>query len=123
MFANRFGARRMAASVRSAENSVKRTSKDLETKTNPYPIVFVKWADAHCGDGGWLDLGEYEDDGECLVETVGFLVPSFEAGGKDKHVTVWQTYMDGEGINPFHIPVGMVRSITILSPGDSYQEL
>lgn len=119
MFVSRFGERRMAATVRSAEKSAKKSSNDLERTINPYPAVFIRWADAHCGDGGWLGLEDYEDDGECIVETVGFLVPSDEPGGKDKHVTVWQTYMDGEGINPFHIPVGMIRGIFVLNQMDT----
>lgn len=85
-------------------------------KVAPYPIVLVVWADAHAGEGGWLELEQYEDDGECLVPSVGFLVPPKE-GGKDNHVTLWQSINEGEGINPFHIPQGMVRSIKILCEG------
>lgn len=80
-----------------------------------YPIVIVKWADAHAGEGGWLPLETYEDDGECIVTTVGLMVPADDAGGKKDHVTVWQTITEGEGIHPFHIPAAMVRSVTVVT--------
>lgn len=88
------------------------------TKTDegrPFPLVLVTWADAHAGDGGWLELDNYEDDGEVLVETLGFLVPADSPGGKKNHVTLWQSYHGGEGIHPFHIPTGMVRNMTTLT--------
>jgi len=28
---------------------------------------------------------------------------------------VWQSYHGGEGINPFHIPVGMIRTMKTIS--------
>lgn len=80
-----------------------------------YPIALVLWADAHCGNPGWHDLEEFEDDGEIIIHTVGFLVPADEPGGKKDHVTLWQTYTDGEGIHPFHIPVAMTRKIILLN--------
>ena len=78
-------------------------------------IALVIWADAHCGDPGWLELDHVEDDGEMLVHTVGFLVPADEEGGKKDHVTLWQTINDGEGIHPFYIPAAMVRKIVLLN--------
>lgn len=81
---------------------------------NKYPVVLITWADAHCGDPGWIDLAEVEDDGECLITTVGYLIPAGE-GGKNGHVTIYQTYTEGEGIHPFHIPAGMVRETKILT--------
>jgi hypothetical protein len=83
------------------------------TQTNK-TIVLVQWADTHMSDSGWLDLDKYEDDGEMLVDTVGFLIPVGEPGSKDQHVTVWQTLCRGEGIHAIHIPVGMVRDIKVL---------
>jgi len=74
----------------------------------------VKWADAHCGAGGWIDLAEYEDDGELIVTTVGVVTPEGTPGFIAGHLTLWQTLCDGEGIHPFHIPIGMVRSIKVL---------
>lgn len=82
---------------------------------NEYPIVIVKWADAHCGDAGWQELDTYEDDGECIVTTVGYLVPADGPGGKKDHITIWQTITEGEGIHPFHIPVAMSRSVTVIT--------
>lgn len=84
------------------------------TESN-HPIVIVYWADAHAGNGGWLPMEDYEDDGECIITTVGFLVPHDEPGGKKDHITVWQTITDGEGIHPFHIPAAMVREVKVVS--------
>ena len=80
-----------------------------------YPIVIVKWADAHASDGGWLTLDDYEDDGECIVTTCGYMVPADEPGGKKDHVTLWQTITDGEGIHGFHVPIDMVRNIQVVT--------
>jgi hypothetical protein len=89
--------------------------KENQMEKNEYPVVLVCWADAHTGESGWQTLETYEDDGEVIVETVGFLVPADEPGGKKDHVTVWQSYHGGEGINPFHIPVGMIRTMKTIS--------
>ena len=80
-----------------------------------FSIVLIRWADAHMSDAGWLELAEYEDDGETIVESVGFLIPVGEAGSKKDHVTLWQTLCDDEGIHAMHIPVGMVREVKVLS--------
>lgn len=78
------------------------------------PIVHVKWADTHMSQGGWLDLSDYEDDGETIVDTVGFLIAADEPGGKYNHVTLWQAMCGGEAIHAMHIPVQMVREIKTL---------
>lgn len=83
---------------------------------NNYAIVLVQWADACGSEAGWLDLETLEDDGETLVESVGFLIPVGEPGSKENHVTLLQTYHGGEGINLFYIPVGMVRKTFVLTP-------
>lgn len=80
-----------------------------------YPIALITWADAHAGEGGWQVLDDYEDDGECIVTSVGYLIPSDDPGAKADHVTLWQTITDGEGIHPFHIPAGMVRSVKVVT--------
>lgn len=80
-----------------------------------FSIVLIRWADAHMGDAGWLELAEYEDDGETIVESVGFLIPVGEAGSKKDHVTLWQSLCDDEGIHAMHIPIGMVREVKVLS--------
>jgi hypothetical protein len=81
-----------------------------------YPIVLIEWADACGGDAGWLTLETLEDDGETLVHSVGFLVPCEDPGGKKDHVTLLQTFHEGDGINLFYIPVGMVRKTLVLAP-------
>ena len=77
-------------------------------------MVLVTWADTHLSEGGWLDLADYEDDGECIVASVGFHIPVGDPGSKEKHLTLWQTLCQEEGIHAIHIPVGMVREIKIL---------
>ena len=78
-------------------------------------VVLVKWADAHDGGvHGWTSLDDYVDDGECIINTVGFLIPSDQPGGKKDHVSIWQTIAGDDAIHPFHIPVGMVRNLTVL---------
>ncbi len=97
------------------------TALNVEQKGNEqmmkteYPIVLIEWADACGGDPGWLTLEEIEDDGETLVQSVGFLVPPDEPGGKKDHITLLQTFHEGDGINLFHIPVGMVRKTILLT--------
>jgi hypothetical protein len=86
----------------------------MNTGRPEYPIVHVRWADAHLGDHGWLDLEEQDDDGECIVDTVGFLVPQDEPGGKAGHITIVHTVNNGDVIGLFHIPVAMTRKITVL---------
>jgi len=79
-----------------------------------YPMVHITWADAHTSEPGWLALDELEDDGECIVHTIGFMIPVGDPGAKDKHVTLAQTLCDGEGIHLFYIPSDMVRTLTLL---------
>ena len=82
-------------------------------------VVWIKWADAHTSEGGWQEMDALTDDGETIVDTVGFLVSHPDAGSKAGHVTVWQTLCDDEGIHGMHIPVGMVRSMVVLNPPPS----
>lgn len=77
-------------------------------------VVSVRWADAHCGPGGWIEMADYVDAAEEIVTTVGFMTPEGSIGFKPGHVTIWQTISGGDGIHPFHIPVQMVRQITVL---------
>lgn len=91
------------------------TSAQTAKKSTDYAIVRVTWADTHMSAGGWLELGDYEDDGECLVYTTGFLVPVGDPGSKQAHVSVWQSLCGSEGIHGTHIPVGMVRDVKVLS--------
>ena len=86
-------------------------------------IVHVRWADAHMSESGWLEMEDYIDDGETIVDTVGFLVPIGEPGSKDKHVTVWQSLCRNEGIHAMHIPVAMVREMRVVNPEISLEML
>ena len=85
-------------------------------QTTEYPIALVIWADATTGDPGWVTLEQVEDDGETLVNSVGFLVPADEPAGKKDHVTLLQSHHDGDGIGLFYIPAQMVRRISIVTP-------
>lgn len=106
----------------SSKQSKPSTDSSKPTKPNPappkttYPLALVRWADAHAGVGGWLDMDDYSDGGEYVITSVGFLVPEDKKGGKKGHVTLWQTVCDGDGIHPFHIPAGMVRETFFLNP-------
>lgn len=79
-----------------------------------FDIVLIKWADACGEEPGWIALDALEDDGETIVTTVGFLIPADDPGGKQNHVTVMQSHHEGEAIHVFHIPVGMVRSMSVM---------
>lgn len=79
-----------------------------------YPIVLIRWADAHMSQPGWLDLEEVADSGEAIVETVGFLIPDGDPGSKPGHVSLWQTVGDGQAIHGMWIPVAMVRETVLL---------
>lgn len=87
-----------------------------QTMKTEYPVALIEWADACGGDAGWLTLEEVEDDGETLVQSVGFLVPCGDPGSKENHITLLQTYHHGDGINLFYIPIGMVRKTILLNP-------
>lgn len=83
-------------------------------------IVVVVWADAHQATDSWTHVSELEDDGERIIETIGFLLPVDE-GGKENHVTVIQSFDVAQDMvdNVLHIPVGMVKSIRAVS-ADSF---
>lgn len=77
--------------------------------------AIVRWADAHAGADHWTPLGEMDDDGEYIVQSVGFLVPVDE-GGKPDHVTLVQSITPDDHVDHvIHIPVGMVRTIVSVS--------
>ena len=83
---------------------------------NEYPIVLIEWADACGGDPGWFTLDDIEDDGETIIQSVGFLIPADEPPGKKDHITLLQSYHDGDGIHLFWIPIAMVRKTIVLTP-------
>lgn len=57
-----------------------------------------------------------EDDGECLITTVGFMLEEGSPGTKKEHLSLFQTLTDGEVIHPFYVPKGMVRKVVSLGP-------
>lgn len=80
-----------------------------------FDMVLCRWADAHMSEGGWHDLIDVVDDGEEIVESVGFLVPQDQPGSKAGHVTLWQTVAADQAIHAMHIPVAMVRELRLLT--------
>jgi len=76
-------------------------------------IVLIEWLDAHAEADGWLGPDDIEEEGT-LVQTVGILIPE----GKDGHVVVAQSIArDGDFYHVFCVPVGMVRSVRVISRG------
>ena len=79
------------------------------------PLLIV-WADAHAGPEQWSSLNEIEDDGEYLVHSIGWLLVTGE-GGKDRHVSIAQSWTPTDDVDHvIHIPLGMVRSMSVLHP-------
>lgn len=77
--------------------------------------VVVRWADAHSGAEQWTPIDEMDDDGEYLVESVGWLIPVDE-GGKPNHVTLAQSLTPDDAVDHIlHIPTSMVRNIASVS--------
>ncbi len=115
--AERCGCQERGGTVLSAEwkGNLLMTQQTTEFAPQEYPVALNYWADACGGDAGWLALDEVEDDGEVMVQSVGFLIPVGDAGSKENHMTLLQSIHDGEGINLFYIPVAMVRKIVLLN--------
>jgi hypothetical protein len=82
---------------------------------NKYERVTVLWADAHAGDGHWATLDEGDQE-EHIVTTSGYLIPTLD-GGKPNHYTIAQSISPDEFVDHvIHIPSGMMRSVTFLTP-------
>lgn len=76
--------------------------------------VMVVWHDAHVGTDGWEDYTSLEDDGPCVVNSCGFLLPT-DKGGKENHISMVATWSaDGMVHSVFHIPVQMVQRVDVL---------
>ena len=74
----------------------------------------VEWADAHAGPEQWTQLADMDDDGEYIVNSVGYLLPTGD-GGKDGHVTLVQSITPNDDVDhTLHIPVAMVRRCIVL---------
>ena len=77
-------------------------------------IVRIDWADAHAGPEHWTAVTDMEDDGEYIVQSVGWLMPTGD-GGKEGHVTLVQSITPHDDVDhTLHIPVGMVRKCVVL---------
>jgi hypothetical protein len=57
--------------------------------------AMVVWHDAHVGTDGWEDYVNLEDDGPCVVNSCGFLLPT-DKGGKENHISMVATVPSGE---------------------------
>jgi hypothetical protein len=85
---------------------------DADADARPL-VLLVVWADTHADKmGTWQPIEDIEDDGEYLVETVGFVIE----GAKERHLTLAQSMSpDAQVDHLLHIPVGMIRSVQQLS--------
>jgi uncharacterized protein YndB with AHSA1/START domain len=73
--------------------------------------VIVTWADAHSDSSGWTGVKEHIDEGEYIVQSVGWLLTESD-GGKPGHVTICQSYTPDEDVDHIlHIPQAMVRQM------------
>ena len=79
-------------------------------------IVLVEWADAHQATDSWTYVDDLDDEGDRIIQTIGFLLPVDE-GGKENHVTLFQSFDEEQDMvdNVLHIPVGMVKSMRAVS--------
>ena len=76
--------------------------------------VLVVWADAHADLETWTHPDDIDDNGEYLVRSVGWHLPVGD-GGKTDHMTLCQSQTpNGDIDHVLHIPVGMVRTVTVL---------
>lgn len=75
----------------------------------PYPIVLVVWCDPR-GCNGWEDVDEFEP-GLATCHTVGFLYVEGDP------LTVVGSFSDTDQLSDATtIPLGCVRSVTVLAP-------
>ena len=76
--------------------------------------VLIEWADAYAHEGSWIFLSDIVDEGEYLVESIGFLIEPGE-GGQTGHLTIAQSLgKDNAGDHIINIPLGMVRKVSLL---------
>jgi hypothetical protein len=75
-------------------------------------LVMVTWNDAHAVTETWEEIDAL-DSSPCVVSSVGFVLPHVKPG----HVVLAQSLIDGDGVvdNVLAIPVGMVRTVSVLS--------
>lgn len=80
----------------------------------PSTIVHIVWHDAHSDSHTWTSIDDIGDE-PCVVHTVGYLL----VDKKPNHVTVVQSFIDVDEPDVdsvLSIPIGMVRSMVVLSP-------
>jgi hypothetical protein len=83
-------------------------------------MLRVEWADAHAGEDTWVHVSDIEDKGEYTVISVGQLLRLGD-GGQTGHISLALSIGKDDCIDGIiNIPLGMVRSITILS-GDQIE--
>jgi hypothetical protein len=81
----------------------------------PWSLLSVLWEDAFDGENGWTEVKSYRPEA-ALVVTVGYAWPGCLPG----YITLVNSYFPDEvdDLNtvgmPVHIPLGMVKKITIL---------
>ena len=75
------------------------------------PLVLVVWEDARTLDGGPWVLNEPREYKPHLVTQVGFLLSHTEQG-----IIMSQAWRPEFLAAPYQIPLGMVRSMTLLEP-------
>ena len=75
-------------------------------------VVLVTWHDAHSGAESWIAIKELDLE-PAEVESVGFLLTEAE-GGKQHHITLFQSRIGDSIDHVLHIPVGMVQKIKVL---------
>ena len=84
-------------------------SHDEPMHLDPYLVI---WADAHSDSTGWTGKREFHEEGEYLVHSIGWLIPTTD-GGKEGHITLCQSYTPDEDVDHvLFIPQGMVRKIS-----------
>jgi hypothetical protein len=85
------------------------SEQPAEFHPDPYLVV---WADAHSDSSGWTGRDHVSEEGEYLVNSIGWLLTE-QDGGKTSHVTLCQSYTPDEDVDHIlHIPQGMVRKMS-----------
>ena len=83
--------------------------------TCPWSLLSVLWEDAFDGENGWTEISSYHPT-RAMVVTVGYAWPGCLSG----YLTLVNSYFPDEVEDmqtvgmPVHIPLGMVRKITVL---------
>lgn len=79
-----------------------------------HQLVEVTWVDIYGKNDGWTELKDWEDPGEAVAVTVGYLLPDLKEG----YTVLAGSYMsfEGEAWHDFsYIPNSVIKKITKLS--------